>query len=130
MIISVNWLKKFTDIDLPIDELTTLIGARLVEIEKVIDLGVKYQDVIVARVVECAPVEGTDHLNATKIDDGGVRKDVTRDDNGLIQVVCGAPNVRSGMLVAWLPAGSTVPETFGGLEPFVLGVRDLRWRDE
>ena len=126
MIISVNWLKKFTDIDLPIDELTTLIGARLVEIEKVIDLSAKYQDVIVARVVECAPIEGTDHLNATKIDDGGVRKDVTRDDNGLIQVVCGAPNVRSGMLVAWLPAGSTVPETFGGLEPFVLGVRDLR----
>jgi len=126
MIISVNWLKKFTDIDLSIDELTTLIGARLVEIEKVIDLGAKYKEVIVARVVECAPIEGTDHLNSTKIDDGGVRKDVKRDENGLIQVVCGAPNVRSGMLVAWLPAGSTVPETFGGLEPFVLSVRDLR----
>lgn len=126
MIISVNWLKKFTDINLSIDELTTLIGARLVEIEKVIDLGAKYQDVIVARVVECAPIEGTDHLNATKIDDGGAGKDVERDENGLIQVVCGAPNVRSGMLVAWLPAGSTVPETFGGLEPFVLGVRELR----
>lgn len=36
MIISTNWLKKFTDIDMPIDELATLIGARLVEIEEVI----------------------------------------------------------------------------------------------
>jgi hypothetical protein len=32
MIISVNWLKKFTDIDISIDELTELIGARLVDI--------------------------------------------------------------------------------------------------
>ena len=34
MIISTNWLKKYTDIDLPIDELATLIGSRLVEIEE------------------------------------------------------------------------------------------------
>ena len=39
MIISVNWLKKYTDIDISIDELTELIGSRLVEIEEVIDLG-------------------------------------------------------------------------------------------
>ena len=53
MIISVNWLKKFTDIDMPINELATLIGSRLVEIEDVIDLGKKYNGVIVARVAEC-----------------------------------------------------------------------------
>ncbi len=126
MIISVNWLKKFTDIDMPIDELATLIGARLVEIERVVDLGVKYKNVIVARVVECAPIEGTDHLNATKIDDGGVAKDVERDENGLVQVVCGAPNVRVGMLVAWLPVGSTVPNTLNDKTPFVLEARNLR----
>ena len=72
MIISVNWLKKFIDIDMPIDELATLIGARLVEIEGVENIGVKYEGVIVAKVVSCAPIEGTDHLNVTKIDDGGV----------------------------------------------------------
>jgi len=89
MIISVNWLKKFTSIDLPIDELATLIGARLVEIEEVVDLGAKYKDVVIVKVVECAPLEGTDHLNLTKIDDGGVVKDVERDEKGLVQVVCG-----------------------------------------
>ncbi|MEP7204723.1 MAG: phenylalanine--tRNA ligase subunit beta [Candidatus Saccharibacteria bacterium] len=126
MIISVNWLKKFTEINLPIDELTTLIGARLVEIEEVIDLGAKYKDVIVVRIAECAPIEGTDHLNVTKIDDGGVTKNVERDGNGLVQVVCGAPNVRAGMLAAWLPVGSTVPSTFSDEVPFVLGARNLR----
>jgi phenylalanyl-tRNA synthetase beta chain len=126
MIISVNWLKKFTDIDLPIDELATLIGARLVEIEEIIDLGAKYQDVIVARVMEAKKHEGSDHLNITKLDDGGRAQGVERDENGYVQVVCGAPNVREGLTVAWLPPGATVPDTFGTSEPFVLGTRTLR----
>ena len=129
MIISVNWLKKFTDIDVSIDELATLIGSRLVEIESVENLGEKYKDVVIAKVVECGPIEGTDHLNATKIDDGGVVQGVARDENGLVSVVCGAPNVREGLLVAWLPPQSTVPETFGDEEPFVLSVRPLRGVD-
>lgn len=126
MIISVNWLKKYTDIDISINELTALIGSRLVEIEEVIDLGKKYEGVVIAKVVECAPLEGSDHLNLTKIDDGGVATDVERDENGLVQVVCGAPNVRAGLTVAWLPPKATVPETFGDAEPFVLGARKLR----
>ena len=126
MIISVNWLKKYTDIDISIDELTTLIGSRLVEIEDVIDLGKKYEGVVIAKVVECVPIEDSDHLNVTKIDDGGVVKDVERDENGLVQVVCGAPNVRAGLTVAWLPPKATVPETFGDEEPFVLDARKLR----
>lgn len=126
MIISVNWLKQFTDIDVSADELATLIGARLVEIEAVVDLGKKYDGVIIAKVVECQELEGSDHLNVTKIDDGGVVADVERDENGLVQVVCGAPNVRAGILVAWLPPKSTVPESFNDKEPFVLGARKLR----
>ncbi len=126
MIISLNWLKKYTDIDVTVDELAALIGERLVEIEGVIDLGAKYKDVLVAKVIEAAPLENSDHLNVTKLDDGGVWTDVERDENGYIQVVCGAPNVRAGLLVAWLPPRSIVPETFESEEPFVLGARALR----
>lgn len=126
MIISVNWLKKFTSINGTVDELATLIGARLVEIETVENIGEKYQGVIIAKVVECGPLENSDHLNVTKIDDGGVVADIERDENGLVQVVCGAPNVRAGLSVAWLPPRSVVPETFGDAEPFVLGAKPLR----
>src|SRR6218665_1144893 len=126
MIISVNWLKKFTQINGTVEELATLIGARLVEIESIENLGEKYQGVVVAKVVECAPLEGSDHLNVTKIDDGGAVSDIERDENGLVQVVCGAPNVRAGISVAWLPPRSVVPETFGDAEPFVLGAKPLR----
>jgi phenylalanyl-tRNA synthetase beta chain len=125
MIISVNWLKKFTDIDMPIDQLATLIGERLVEIEEVIDLGAKYKDVIIARVVSCVDMPDSDHLHICTIDDGGVRQGVERDENGYVQVVCGAPNVREGLMVAWLPPEAVVPETFGN-DPFVLGARKLR----
>ena len=82
MIISVNWLKQFTPIDTPIDELTELIGARLVAIEDVTDLSKKYKGVVVAKVIECEELKGSDHLNVTKIDDGGVVEDVERDENG------------------------------------------------
>jgi phenylalanyl-tRNA synthetase beta chain len=43
-----------------------------------------------------------------------------------VQVVCGAPNVREGMLVAWLPPGSVLPSSVGDAEPFVLSARPLR----
>lgn len=126
MIISLKWLQDYVDIDMPIDELATLIGARLVEIEETIDYGAKFKDVIVAKVAYCRPLEGSDHLNVTKLDDGGVRPDVERDENGLVQVVCGAPNVKEGMLVAWLPPKAVVPETYDTNDPFTLDARKLR----
>lgn len=126
MIIPINWLKKYTDISLPIDELSERIGARLVEIESIISISEKYKDVIIVKVVECGPIEGTDHLNLTKIDDGGIVKDVERDTDGFIQVVCGAPNVTKGMLAAWLPPASIVPDTFDKSEPFVLTAKNLK----
>jgi len=125
MIISLNWLKKFTDIDMPVDELVKLIGARLVEIENVVDLGEKYKDSLIVRIKEVEKLDGSDHLNVTKIDDGGITENIERDEKGNIQVVCGAPNVRAEQSVVWLPPNSIVPETYGQAEPFRLGTRRL-----
>lgn len=126
MIISVNWLKQYTDITMPIDELATLIGARLVEIEEVDDISDKYKGILIAKVVSCVELEGSDHLNIVKLDDSGVAKDIERDSDGYVQVVCGAPNIREGLTVVWLPPGVTVPESWKEKEPFVLGARNLR----
>lgn len=126
MIISLNWLRKFTPITLPIDELTKLIGSRLVEVESVTDLGKKYAGVVVAKVVSCEDHPDSDHLHICTLDDSGVVDGIERNDDGTVTVVCGAPNVRKGLCVAWLPPGSTVPESFGTDEPFVLGARKLR----
>jgi phenylalanyl-tRNA synthetase beta chain len=127
MKVSVNWVKEYLDFELPaIDELVERIGEQLGAVEEVINLGDKYHGIVIAKVMECQPMADSDHLNVCKIDDGGVVKDVERDANGLVQVVCGAPNVKAGVMVAWLPPGSTVPASFDDKEPFVLSARPLR----
>lgn len=125
MKISVNWLKKFTDIDLSVDELVTKVGAQLGAVEEVIDLGKTYQHIVIAEVTSCQKHPNADKLSICKINDGGKVQDVERDENGHVQVVCGAPNVREGLKVVWLPPGATVPSTVSK-DPFVLGSRELR----
>ncbi|MDB5176166.1 MAG: hypothetical protein JWM81_1024 [Candidatus Saccharibacteria bacterium] len=126
MKVSVNWIKEYLDFELPpTDELVACIGAQIGAVEAVIDLGAQYKDVLIARVVSCEKLADSDHLNVCWIDDGGKASNVERNDQGLVQVVCGAPNVRAGILVAWLPPGTTVPSSFGK-DPFVLEARSLR----
>ena len=91
-----------------------------------IDLGAKYAGARIVRIVECGKHPDADRLSVTKIDDGGAVPDVPRNDNGYVQVVCGAPNVHADMWAIWLPPGSTVPASFDDAEPFVLGARPLR----
>lgn len=125
MKISVNWLKQFTDIDISVDELVTKIGAQLGAVEEVVDFGKKYQGIIVAKVVSCEKHPDADKLSVCFIDDGGKAEGVTRNESGHVQVVCGAPNVKAGLTVAWLPPGVTVPSTFDKT-PLVLEARDIR----
>jgi phenylalanyl-tRNA synthetase beta chain len=108
-----------------VEELVKKIGAQLGAVEEVIDTGSKYQGIIIAKVVSCEKHPDADKLSLCMIDDGGVAKDVERDASGHVQVVCGAPNVREGLTVAWLPPGATVPETIGK-DPFMLSARELR----
>lgn len=126
MIIPLNWLKKYTEIEMPIADLSTLIGARLVEIEEVESIVDKYDGSIVVKVVECYKHQDSEHLNITKIDDNGAINNIERDKNGLIQVVCGAENVRAGMFAVWLIPGSIVPSSKKDSEPFVINKRKLR----
>jgi len=109
-----------------IDKLVEKIGAQLGGVDEVIDLGKKYLGIIVAKVASCQPHPNADKLKLCKIDDGGVAKDVKRDENGHVQVVCGAPNVREGLLVAWLPPGSTVPSTYNDKSPLLLEAKEIR----
>lgn len=125
MKISLNWIKEFTDVKVGVDELVTKIGAQLGEVEEVINLGERYEGIVVAKVVTCEKHPNADKLKLCKIDDGGVVENVKRDVNGHVQVVCGALNVRAGITVAWIPPGSIVPSSFDS-DQFRLESRDLR----
>jgi phenylalanyl-tRNA synthetase beta chain len=125
MKISLNWIKEFTDVKLGVDELVEKIGAQLGAVEEVVNLGERYKGIVVVKVITSEKHPNADKLHICKIDDTKVVKGVKRDENGLVQVVCGAPNVRAGMLAAWLPPGTTVPSSLGEA-PFVLESRDIR----
>ena len=127
MKVSLNLIKQLINFELPpVDELVARVNQQLGGVEEVIDLNAKYGGARIVRVVECAKHPNADRLSVTKIDDGGAVADVPRDDNGLVQVVCGAPNVHADMWAIWLPPKSTVPASFDDDEPFVLDARPLR----
>ncbi len=130
MKISVNWMQKYAkDVKiLPkggIDELVEKIGAQLGAVEGVWLSGAKYDGVVVAKVVSCEKHPNADKLSVCKIDDGGKTKDVKRDKDGLVQVVCGAPNARKGLTVAWIKPGGIVPSSYWS-DQFVLESREIR----
>lgn len=127
MKVSLNIIKQLINFELPpVDELVARVNQQLGGVEEVIDLSAKYGGARIVRVVECAKHPDADRLSVTKIDDGGAVADVPRDEDGLVQVVCGAPNVHADMWAIWLPPQSTVPASFDDDEPFVLDARPLR----
>ena len=127
MKVSLNTIKQYIDFDLPAtEELVARINAQLGGVEEVIELGEKYKDIVIVKIVSAEQHPDADRLRVCKVDDGGVVDGVPRDDNGYVQVVCGAPNAREGIYAAWLPPKSTVPASFDEPERFVLDARELR----
>ncbi len=127
MKVSLNLIKQLINFELPpVDELVARVNQQLGGVEEVIDLKAKYGGARIVRVVECTKHPDADRLSVTKINDGGAVAEVPRDENGLVQVVCGAPNVHADMWAIWLPPKSTVPASFDDDEPFVLDARPLR----
>lgn len=118
MKISLNTIQHYIDFELPpVEELVERINKQLGGVEQVIDLAAKYSAAKIVQVVECEKHPDADRLSVCQVDDGS---------GELVQVVCGAPNVRAGMWAVWLPPESVVPATFGSDDEFMLGARKLR----
>lgn len=83
MLISLNEIKKYVEIPTEVSDqdLITLIGSRLVEIEEAIDLAPKYQGIYIVKVVSCEKIPDT-HLSLCQIDAGDQRPDLV--ENGKI----------------------------------------------
>lgn len=126
MKVSLNWIREFTTVDLSQEELLNRINAQLGAVDEMVDLSEQYRGIYIVKVVSCEPHQNADKLKICLIDDGGKKADIERNDDGYVRVVCGAPNVAKGMLVAWIPPGATVPSTFADVEPLVLDKREIR----
>jgi phenylalanyl-tRNA synthetase beta chain len=90
MKVSVNWIRNLNNLyktsadPMPkgIDDLVEKIGAQLGAVEEVIDLGKRYEGIVVVKVVSCEKHPNADKLSLCFVDDGGVVKDVERNEQG------------------------------------------------
>jgi phenylalanyl-tRNA synthetase beta chain len=101
---SYEWLKAIVPFDLTAEQIRDLITARCCPVDELVRLRADLASVVVGQVVEAGPHPDSDHLWVTKVDAG----------NGeLLDVVCGAPNVKVGAKYPFAAAGTTLP---GGLK--------------
>lgn len=96
---TLSWLKDHLDTDASLDEIAdklTMIG---LEVEAVDNPAEKYAPFKSARVIEAKPHPDADKLRLCRVET----------ESGEVQVVCGAPNARTGMVGVFAPSGSYVP---------------------
>ncbi|MFA5222901.1 MAG: phenylalanine--tRNA ligase subunit beta, partial [Bacilli bacterium] len=101
MKVSLNWIKKYIDIDdIAPSELADRLTFAGVEVEAVEKLSTATK-LVIGKVVECVPHPDSDHLSLTKVNTG--------EKHGVLQIVCGAPNVKAGQKVIVALDGAMLP---------------------
>jgi len=105
------WLESLLTVPLSAERMRDLITAHCCTVDEMVRLRDDLRGVVIGRVVEAARHPDSDHLWVTKVDAGR---------EALLDVVCGAPNVKAGGVYPFAPVGTTLP---GGL---VLERRKIR----
>jgi phenylalanyl-tRNA synthetase beta chain len=113
---SEKWLRTMVDPKMTSDELAHLLTMSGLEVEEVEAVAPPFSNVVVAEVLEVAKHPNADRLNVCKVDVG---------TGTLLNIVCGAPNVRAGMKAICAMAGAVLPPGADG-KPFEIKVGQLR----
>lgn len=100
MFLSMNWICDFVDLDgLDKLELIHRFSLSTAEVENEIFMkGKQISGIIAAEIVSVEPHPESNKLHLLKVDNG----------KKLVDVVCGAPNVRVGMKTAFAPVGAQI----------------------
>jgi phenylalanyl-tRNA synthetase beta chain len=98
---SLSWLKTHLDTDASLQQITDTLTAIGLELEGVEDRGAILAAFRVAYVIEAVQHPDADRLRACRVDTG----------SGIVSVVCGAPNARTGMKAVFAPPDSFIPGT-------------------
>ncbi len=119
MLISLNWLKEYLDIEAyspdEIGEMLTDIGLEVEGMDTIHSLPGGLQGVVVGKVLTCAKHPNADRLSLTTVDVGAGEP---------LSIVCGAPNVAAGQKVMVATVGTTL-HPMGG-EPLTLRKAKVR----
>ena len=98
---TLSWLKEHLDTDEPLEKLAdklTMIG---LEVENIEDKAKQLSPFSIARVISAEQHPNADRLRVCMVDTG--------DGGAPVQVVCGAPNARAGLVSVFSPPGTFIP---------------------
>ena len=99
--INLEWVSDYIDIsDLTPKELANMVTESDINVEKVITNHI--DNLVIGEVVECVNHPDSDHLHICKVDIG----------SEVLQIVCGAPNVRVGLKAIVALVGAVLPGDF------------------
>ena len=98
---TLSWLKDHLETKASVDEIATKLSAIGLEVESVDDPAKALGAFTVARIVEARKHPNADKLQVVQVEVGKGKP--------LLEVVCGAPNARAGMLSVFAPLGTYIP---------------------
>ena len=98
---TLSWLKHLLNTEASLEQICDKLTAIGLEVESVEDRAKKYEAFKVAYVESAVQ-----HPNADRL-----RVCMVKTERGTLQVVCGAPNARTGMKAIFAPEGSVIPNS-------------------
>jgi phenylalanyl-tRNA synthetase beta chain len=116
-----SWLREFCNPPLSTAALADLLTMAGLEVESLQTAAPLFSRVVVGEIVSADPHPNADRLRVCQVNAGEFSKD------GLLQVVCGAPNARVGIKVPLALVGAELPPAGGeGAAPFKIELGQLR----
>ncbi len=104
---TLSWLKQHLETDADLATIDTTLTALGLEVEEIVNRGPELAPFTVAHVIEARPHPNADKLQICKVDTG----------SKTIEVVCGAPNARTGMKAVFAGNGLVIPGSGMKLKP-------------
>ena len=134
---TLGWLRDHLDTDASVTELADALTDLGLEVEAVVDPGAALAPFRVVRVIEAVPHPNADRLRLCRVETRPGGPGTAPEE---VQVVCGAPNARTGMAAVFAPVGAVVPGlgvtlkagTIRGVESrgMLCSARELRTGDD
>ena len=103
MLFTEEWLRQYVNPQLNTDDLAETLTMAGLEVEEVTSVAPAFTGVVVAEVLTCRDHENSDHLHVCEVNAG---------TGEVLQIVCGAPNVKAGIKVPCALIGAELPGGF------------------
>ena len=116
---SESWLRQFVNPPINTEELSHLLTMAGLEVEETRAVAPPFSSIVIAEILEATQHPDADRLRVCKVSVGALSPEP-------LQIVCGAPNARTGIKIPCAMVGALLPPAEEGGKPFAIKVGKLR----